>query len=514
MKKAIFSLFFFTILVKITGLIRELSLSYAYGASSISDAYIISMTIPSVVFSFVGIAISTSYIPVYMKINANENDLSITNRFSSSLINFSFVLSVIIYFISFIYTEQLIRIFASGFSVESIEMAVNFTRITLTSIFVSSIIFVFNGFIQSNNNFNFPSFVSIPVNIVATLLIIISSKTNVIILAWSVVISLVVQLLLLYYKAKKYGFQYKYKLDFKNEYLSQTLIMALPLIIGISVNQINVMVDRTIASAITVGGISALNYANKLNMFVYGTLVIAITTVIFPKLSRFAANNSIQMLIKEASKAISLIILLVLPATVGAMLFNDEIVKLIFLRGEFDRNATQLTSGALFFYSIGMVFVGMREVVSRCFYAVNDTKIPTRNAIVAVIVNIILNLLLSRYIGINGLALATSISAILSAILLSVEFKKRFQMSIFEGMLLNLIKIIGSTVLMALLAYYTNYYLDSYLNSNVSLIVSIICAIIFYILSVYILKVNELIEIKNEILKFFSDKTNSTRKFE
>lgn len=499
MKKAVFSLFIFTILVKLTGLLRELSLSYAYGASNISDAYIISMTIPSVVFSFVGIAISTSFIPLFMKINKDGKDQYTTNKYSNNLINFALILSAIVYFLSFIFTEQLIRVFASGFSNDVMNIAITFTRITLISIFLSSINFVFNGYIQSNNNYNYTSFVNIPVNIIATVFILVSSFSDIRLLAWGTVISILFQLILLVSKAKKYGYKYKFEVDIKNEYLMQTLRLAVPLILGISVNQINVLVDRTIASTIVEGGISALNYANKLNMFVYGTLVIAITTVVFPKISKLAAENNIADLKNETVKALNLVMLFVMPAAIGAMIFSNQIVEMLFLRGEFGLEAVNLTSGALLFYSLGMIFVGIREIITRCFYAVNDSKTPTKNAIIAVIVNITLNIVLSRFWGLNGLALATSISAISSALLLAKDFKRKFKSSIFKGSKVEYTKIFLSSIIMGLISKLVFQYISNVIGSNLSLIISIFIGIIVYFACTLVMKVNEIHELKREI---------------
>lgn len=145
--------------------------------------------------------------------------------------------------------------------------------------------------------------------------------------------------------------------------------------IGVSVNQINVLVDRTLASSIAVGGISALNYASRLNGFVQGMFVTTISSVMYPMISKMAAQNNMNGLKKSVSEAINIISLLVIPATVGAMVFAEPVVKLLFGRGAFDPQAISMTSDALFFYSMGMIGFGLREVLSSAFFLY---KIPRR----------------------------------------------------------------------------------------------------------------------------------------
>src|SRR5699024_3854161 len=172
------------------------------------------------------------------------------------------------------------------------------------------------------------------------------------------------------------------------------------------------LVDRTIASRVVEGGITALNYANRLNGFIQGIFVLSISTALYPMISKMAAENNMQGLKKSVAEAISGINLLVIPATVGSMVFAEPVVMLLFGRGAFDSNAISLTTAALFYYSIGMLGFGLREVLSRAFYSLQDTKTPAINAAIAVVINIVLNIVLSKFMGIGGLALATSISAI------------------------------------------------------------------------------------------------------
>ena len=107
------------------------------------------------------------------------------------------------------------------------------------------------------------------------------------------------------------------------------------------------------------------------------------------------------------------------------MIFSKEIVSLLFGKGAFPQEAISMTGNALFYYSVGMIAFGLRDILSRGFYALQDTKTPMINATVAVVLNIVLNIILSKYLGIGGLALATSISAIVGKGLLFITLRRK-----------------------------------------------------------------------------------------
>ena len=127
----------------------------------------------------------------------------------------------------------------------------------------------------------------------------------------------------------KCGYRHQPILNLNNEHLRKLVLIALPVIAGTSVNEINVLVDRTLASGIAVGGISALNYAQRLNGFVQGLFVSSITSVLYPTISRMAASGNMRGLKTSISEAISIVNLLVVPATVGIMIFSRQLVSLL-----------------------------------------------------------------------------------------------------------------------------------------------------------------------------------------
>jgi len=480
----------FTVVSKILGFSREVVLSYFYGISNISDAYLISWTIPGVIFAFVGIGISTSFIPLYSKIKNDEGFNSSIN-YMNNVISFLTLINIIIVFIVLLFTPAIVKIFALGFKGDTLNLAVLFTRISVFGIFFSGFVYIFTAFLQINNNFVIPALIGIPFNLIIIISIFLSSKINIILLAIGILLAKIAELLFLIPYAKKNKYSYKLNFNLKDQYIKKMIYLSLPVIIGASVNQINALVDRTLASIIAVGGISALNYANKLNGFVQGLFVTTIATAMYPRISKMAAEHNIDGMKNLVSEAINSISLLVIPATIGAMLFAEPVVILLFGRGAFDPQAISMTSTALFYYSIGMIGFGLREILSRAFYSFQDTKTPMINAAIAMAINIVLNIILSKDMGIGGLALATSISAIFCTVLLFISFRKKIGSFGLKNIIISFIKILCSSLVMGIIAKLSYDILLKHISENLSLIAAIIIGAVVYFVIIYFMGIEE-----------------------
>lgn len=505
MKKTALIIMIITIFSKVLGFAREVSLSYFFGANNVTDAYLISQTIPVVLFAFVGTALSTGFIPMFSEINAKEGEEKAI-RFINNIINILIVLCTILVFITILFTLPIVKLFATGFSGETLKLTIKFTRISIIGIYFSGLAYIFSAYLQIKNNFILPALIGFPLNIIIILSIFVASKTNNICLSIGSVIAFLSQFIFLLPFAFKKGYRFSFVLNFKDKHITNLLNIVLPAILGVSVNQLNVLVDRTIASKVAEGGISALNYANKLQLFVFGLFVASISTVIFPTLSKMVVEKNYVGLRKSISGSISVISFLVIPATVGAMVFSNPIVEMLFGRGAFDERAVKMTSSALFFYSIGMIGYGLREVLSKAFYSMKDTKTPTINAVIALFMNIVLNIILSKFMGIAGLALATSISAIVCTGLLFVSLRKKIGSFGLSDISISFIKITLASLIMGAFAKISYNILLGIISKNLSLITSIIIGGIVYFVVVLFMKINEVDEIVSKVKQKFLKK--------
>lgn len=500
MKKTAFIIILITVISKTFGFGRDIVLSYFYGTSSISDAYLIAQTIPIAIFGFVGTGIATGYIPMYSKIvkEKNENEAI---KFTNTLVNFVLLISTILIILVFVFTEECVRLFASGFDDNTLKMAIDFTRISVFGIYFAGINYISNSYLQIKGNYVIPALLGFPLNLITILFIIWSSNGNIQLLAIGSVIAVASQVLFSLVSIYKTGYKFDLILKVRDKYFQKLIWISLPVILGVSVNQINMLVDRTIASRLAVGAISALNYANKLNGFVQGIFVVTLVTIMYPIISNMIANNDTLGVKKSVKEVLNSVSILVLPIIIGSMIFSSEIIGFLFGRGAFNSRAIELTSIALFYYSPGMIGIGFREVLVRAFYSMQDTKTPMINAALGMVVNIVLNVILSYFLGVGGLALATSIAAIFTTILLFISLRKKIGPFGMKQISISFLKILFASLVMGGLAKLSFNYLAASMSQNLSLLLAIGVGAVSYFVIIYFMKIEDVDVIVGAIKK-------------
>lgn len=498
MKKVIANVILITVLAKVLGFAREILLSYFFGATGISDAYLVSQTIPGTIFQFVGTGLATSFIPVFMNILTKEGKKR-ADSFTNTVISIVFIFSTFVILLVWVFTPFIIKIFASGFQGQTLYYAIWFTRINIMSLYFSSMIYVFTSYLQACNKFKMVAFAAIPNSIVIIASIILGAKLHIYALPIGSVVAVFIQLIFIYAGVKQREFKLSLNVDFKNKYVKEVYKLMIPVIIGVSVNQINVLVDRTIASNVAIGGISALLYADSLVMFVQGIFAQSIATIYYPTITLMSEENKISELKSQISEALGGMVFLLLPITVGAVILARPIVSLLYGRGAFSENAVNMTSIALMFYSIGIVAFGVRELLSRVFYAFHDTKTPMKNAMYGMILNIILNIILSRTMGIGGLAFATSMSSIVTSMLLFLHLTERIGVFIKPNFIKNILKILISVFVLGVISAIMYYIVFEKYGLYCRLFLTVFIGGVVYFIMTLILKIEIVTDIIREI---------------
>ncbi|KMT21792.1 murein biosynthesis integral membrane protein MurJ [Clostridium cylindrosporum] len=501
MRKTAILLMLATVLSKILGLFREIFLAYFYGITDVKSAYGIALSIPGTVFALIGAGIATGYIPIYSRIE-NEADTEQANRFTSNIINFTMLICTILVILVLIFPNPVVKLFAVAFEGKVLDITVTLTRFTIIGVYFTALVYIFSAYLNLKNTFIIPALVGIPMNICVLFSIALSSKTGIEVLGLGTLISIFVQVIFLLPFIKKTGYKHRFILDKKDKYLKKMIVLAVPVIIGISANQVNLIVDKNIASTLSIKAVGAIDYGMRLNGFVQGLFVMSIVTAMYPMISKMGSENNIDGLKDSLKEAIISVSLLVIPVSVLAMIFSEPVIKLLFERGKFNSSDTLITSGVLFFYSIGMIGYGLREVISKAFYSLHDTKTPMINAVVAVVINIILCIILSRFMGVNGLALATSIAGILCTITLFISLRRKIGYIKLKSILISLCKIGASAIAMGCSARLVLLLLTPIIGETLALIVAVLIAIVVYSVTLYLMKIEEV----NSILDMFKNK--------
>lgn len=494
-----FLLMIINILSKILGFFREILLSYFYGTGEIATAFQIASIVPYTILGFVISGFSANFIPMYTGIQNNRGRKE-ADFFTSNVLNIIFVCSLFATLIAYIFTRQIVYIFAMGYSGEIFELSLKFTRITILGMFAQLLNAILKGYLNIRGNFIIPGSTGLLYNVIIIIFLFLSYKINPILAPMGIAIATVLQYIPYIPAIKFTGYRHKFTLNFKDLDVKRLLIVALPIIFGLAVNQINQLIDKNLASFISVKGISVLSYSVKLNEFVWGIMVVSIVTSIYPALSKLAIKSRTKFKVQVA-KTLSTVIYLVAPASVGILIFSKEIINLIFRRGKFDESDAILVAGVMFYYAIGLIALGIRDVLSNSFYALKITKIPLINSIEMVTLNIILSIILSRFMGLNGLALGSSIALVFGAINMYIKLQKQIGKIKSKALVNNSLKVLISVITMGVVSKTVFFLLNTKLSSNLSFLIAVVFAGITYAIVSILLRTRQALDIARVILK-------------
>lgn len=481
---------------KLFGLVREMLIAAKFGSGAETDAFFIALTATSLLTIMLTQAINTTIIPFLTEVEKDEGKQG-KELNSVNLLNIVIIVSSIMVVLGWILTPFIIKLIAYGFNEKQFDQAVFLMRIGLPAIIFAGIVGVFRGYLQSESRFIESAASQFPYNFVFIFFLIFMADTfGVLGLMIASVFAVGSQILIQIPGIKRSGFKYRFVLNVKNKYIKKVSYLIPPVLLSVAINDINKLVDKSLASTLIDGSISALNYGNYLKDLVLGVFVTTIITVMFPILSKEATKDKLVGLKKVVGEGINYILLITIPATIGMLVLAKPIVRIAFERGAFDSTATNMTTGALIFYSIGFTGMGLRIFLDRVYYALQDTKTPMINGFIAVALNISLNLILIKYMDHRGLALATSISATLTTILLLVGLKKKIGPLDLKRNIVCIKKTISASVIMGVVVYFTYDLLNNLVSSNIwmeitILLVTGLVGLFLYLFLIYIFKVEE-----------------------
>lgn len=480
-----------TIIAKLFGLLREKALAQFFGTAMIADVFLIAFQIPMTFTNVVSGATANGYIPIYDNVKS-KSDKNGADDFTANLVNITLVFTFLISIIGVIFAEPLVKVMARGFENEELRLCVFMTRTAIFSIAATSVFSIFKAYLQINRKFIISVAHAIVMNIIIIIAMYIAYKTKTSYLAYGILIAFVFQYIIFIPYIKKCGYKHSLKFNLKDENFKKLLNMIIPVLISTSVIELNFIISKSIASSLFTGAISTLNYAYKLQSFVTGIVITSITTAVYPEMARLGALKDMEGLKKHISEAFFTMALLVMPASIGLFLFAEPIVKLLFLGGAFGKQDAYITSVVLSFYAFGIIGIGIREILSRVYYSLMNTKIPVINSVVMVVINVILSIILSKLWGIRGLAIATSASFIIGAILIAIPIQKQFGTILTRIVFEDIIKVIIATGFMGFVSKMLFNYLFGKIGSNLSLIIAIIVAGVVYIGVLLVIKPSEI----------------------
>ena len=373
---------------------------------------------------------------------------------------------------------------------------VNLSRITIFAMYFIASANIFKGYLEYRGKFLGTSLYGILLNAGMIHGIVLSSEERYILLGYGVLSGYILSFIILVVLARKNNFETKPNVNFKDEHLKKLVILTLPMILNDAVWQVNGIVDKSIASTIGAGYISAINYSHYIVDMVSSVFATSIVTVFFPNIVKSFNENGIEIVKSKTRKVLKIIIFITIPATVLIAFFAKTIVKILFFRGAFNNESLEITSMAVAIYSLAVTFVCVKIILFKVFYAMQDTKSPTKSAIIAIIINIVFSVVLAKVMGYIGIIIATVIAAFISTILLIVMFNRKRGSLIGKKLWIDIMKILIATVIMTITIIIVGKIINNtfinngILNDILKSIIAMLVGISVYLLSLFFMRFN------------------------
>jgi putative peptidoglycan lipid II flippase len=420
-----------TFLSRIFGLLRDILIFHLLGSHWAADIFLIAQKIPNFLRRlFAEGAFSQAFIPVLSEYQSTQNPQAIKTLISETFGTLAIIL-VGVTLIGIIASPLLVSIFGPGFIDEphKFDLASLLLKITFPYIFFIALTAFSGAILNTLSQFLVPALTPVLLNIsIISAAIIVYPTTEVAMsqaLAWGVFFAGIFQLLLQFPFLWKAGYLVKPQWGWKSSGVQKILTLMGPTIFGVSVAQINLLLDSVLASFLESGSITWLYVSDRMLEFPLGMFAIAIATVILPSLAKEHADNNQDAFNETFNWGIKLVCLMGIPAAIGLFMLAEPIILTVFQHGEFSLHDAHASSRSLQAYLIGLLGFMLIKVFATGFFSQKDTKTPVKIAIIAMSINMIFNLILFFPLKHVGLALATSISALSNAFLLFYILKKR-----------------------------------------------------------------------------------------
>ncbi len=444
---------------RILGLIREVLFAKFFGIGNAIQAFLMAFTIPNALRELAAEgAVNTALVPVLSEYKLKKGKEEFW-RLSNVIFNLFLVILLVIVIIGVLLSPLLVRIIAPGFlkDPEKFALTVRFTRILFPYILLIGLATVCMGILNTLKHFTAPAISGIVLNaIIIGGMLLFYPNVTIMHVVIAVIVGGMVQLLIQIFPVLKMGPFLDWKAGLRHEGALKAGKLLVPRMMGAGIYEVNVIVNRILASFDYItgkGAVAALYYGNRLFQLPLAVFGISLATAALPTMSSFAAARDMEKLKETISFSLRAMLFFTVPAAVGLMVLSKPIVKVLFERGEFDNYATLVTSGVLLCYSIGLIAYGGMRILVSAFYSMHDTVTPLKISFYTLFCNIALNLALMWPLKAAGLALATSIAGFINFGSLFIRLRKKIGQLGGREILESFIRILGASLVMGFIAF-------------------------------------------------------------
>jgi putative peptidoglycan lipid II flippase len=454
----------FTLLSRITGFVRDVTMAAVLGAGPIADAFFVAFRLPNHFRAiFAEGAFAAAFVPAYARTLEQDGKLA-ARSFADRLALAMIVLQAVLLVVALIYTPAVVRLLAPGLDASRFDLAVALTRITFPYLALISIESLIAGTLNANNRFASAAGAPVLLNLamIGTLTFAALFPSAGHAAAWGVLIAGVLQLALVAGDAEKNGFGLRFKMPKLDEPTKKFLKALGPAIIGAGGVQLALFADTIIATFLPTGALSALYYADRIHQLPIGVVGIAVGTVLLPEMARRLAAGDEKGAASSQGRAIEFALLLAVPCAAASLVIPELIMRALFARGAFTAADAAAAGQTLAAYATGLIpFVLMRSFIAP-FHARGDTTTPVIAALSGVALNIALKVALMGPLAQVGLALATAAGAWLNLLLLIWFARRRGFARPGETTFGNSVRLIAAGIILAAVLFFAARFLAPY----------------------------------------------------
>ncbi|TKB44244.1 murein biosynthesis integral membrane protein MurJ [Thalassotalea mangrovi] len=488
-----------TLVSRVLGLVRDVVIARFMGTDAGADVFFFANKIPNFLRRlFAEGAFAQAFVPVLSEYQSKDDNDRHTRELIAKVSGTLGVILTIVTLLGVIASPVLVALFGFGWfldwvngepGAEKFELASLLLKITFPYLWFISLTALAGAILNTLGKFAAAAFTPVLLNVAIILAAIIGAdyfEEPAFALAWGVFFGGLIQFLFQIPFLLRANSLVAPSWGWQHPGVKKIRKLLIPALFGVSVTQINLLLDTLIASFLVTGSISWLYYADRLLEFPLGLFGIGIATVILPSLSRLHAKQNPQEFSQTLSWALRIVSLLGWPALAGLLILAQPIIMVLFMRGEFSQQDVIQVSMALYAYLCGLVSFMFIKVLAPGFYARQDTKTPVKIGIIAMIANMVFNLSLAPFLGFVGLALATAMSATLNAFLLYRGLKSLGVYQLEKETVLVIAKMIGSALIMTLVLWQFTPAFDAWLSVSLLTQVSWLSGLIFLGAGVYL----------------------------
>ena len=402
----------FFVLSRVTGLLREIIVAAQFGTGGDLEAYLAAFRIPDLLFQLVaGGALGSAFIPTFSQAWSKGDHAGAWLLFSRVLNLVTLVLLIFACLAALFALPVVEKVIAPGFGPEQQLLTAQLMRWMLLSTIVFGASGLIMGALNAVQHFLLPAAAPVLYNVAIILgAWLLAPSMGIYGLVVGIVGGAFAHLLIQIPGLPRYRARYHFSWNIGDAGVREVGRLMGPRVLGLFFVQLHFLVNTILASGLSQGSLSALNYAWLIMLLPQGVFAQAIATAVFPTFAAQVAANHHQEMRRTFGHTLRTVLFLTIPAAVGLYVLRVPLIQVLLQRGEFDLQSTHLVAIALQFYAMGLVAHSVVEILVRAFYALHDTRTPVAIGMAAMLLNILLSLLLVERLSFGGLALANSVA--------------------------------------------------------------------------------------------------------